>query len=172
MPKATMSAWAALAAFCLHAAHAQVLSSTAPPPGSEPSGALAGNARALQPTFATHLTTPAVVDADEGASALPMQVLFEPGSARLTVSATHVLDHLGQALSTGPLAGERIRIEGHADGRGSPEANHDISERRAMAVAAYLEQNFAIAPGRVSCVGQGSAAPSRRAVVIARLTSG
>jgi outer membrane protein OmpA-like peptidoglycan-associated protein len=167
-----MSAWAALAAFCLHAAHAQVLSSAQTTPGYEAGGTLAGQARALRPTLAAHLTNPAVMEADEAASALPMQVLFKPGSAHLTVTATHSLDHLGQALSSGPLAAERIRIEGHADSRGSPEANRDISERRAMAVAAYLEQNFSIDPGRVTCIGQGSASPARRTVVIARLTSG
>ncbi len=172
MPKATLFASAILAAFCLHAAQAQVLSSAASAPGEESGGTLAGTARVLHPTLAAHLTNPAVMDADEERSALPMQVAFEPGSARLTVSATRALDTLGQALSTGPLAGERIRVEGHADGQGTPEANRDIAERRAMAVAAYLEQNFGIAPSRVACIGQGSASSSRRVAVIARLTSG
>jgi hypothetical protein len=38
--------------------------------------------------------------------------------------------------------------------------------------AAYLEQNFAIDPSRIACVGQGSAPPRSRIVLIARLTSG
>jgi outer membrane protein OmpA-like peptidoglycan-associated protein len=166
-----MLASAALAVFCLHAARGQVLSSM-PPPVSDSGGTLAGQARRLHPTLAAHLANPAVMEADEPRPALPVQVQFEPGSARLTVSATRVLDHLGQALSTGPLGGERIRIEGHADSQGAPEANRDISERRAMAVAAYLEQNFAIDPSRIACVGQGSAPPRSRIVLIARLTSG
>jgi OOP family OmpA-OmpF porin len=122
--------------------------------------------------LATHLTSPAVMDADDRVSALPMQVAFEPGSAHLTASATRALDHLGQSLSAGPLANERIRIEGHADASGTPDANRDIAERRAMAVAAYLEQNFSINPGRVECSGQGAAPPSQRIVVIAALTNG
>jgi outer membrane protein OmpA-like peptidoglycan-associated protein len=122
--------------------------------------------------MAARLISPAVIDADESGSALPMQVMFEPASARLTVSATRMLDHLGQALSAGPLAGERIRVEGHADPSGSADANRDVAERRAMAVATYLEQNFSINPGRVECTGLGAAPPSQRIVVIAALTSG
>jgi OOP family OmpA-OmpF porin len=132
---------------------------------------LAGPAR-VHPSLAAHLTGPAVMDADDRGAALPMQVVFEPGSARLTASVTRALDHLGQSLSAGPLANERIRIEGHADASGAPDANRDIAERRAMAVATYLEQNFSIDPGRVQCTGMGAAPPSQRIVVIAALTSG
>jgi len=169
---------AALVCTCLlastaHSLQAQVLSGdsgTLQRP--EPGGLLAGTTRTLRPALATRLGPPAVMDADDEASALPLQIPFALGSARLTVSATRALDHLGQSLSAGPLAAERLRIEGHADAGGSPEANHDISERRAMAVAAYLEQNFAISPARLACIGQGAAPPSQRIVLIARLTSG
>jgi outer membrane protein OmpA-like peptidoglycan-associated protein len=140
--------------------------------GQEGGGLLAGKVRTLRPALATQLTSPAVMEADGEGSALPLQVAFEAGSARLTVSATRSLDHLGEALSTGPLAGERLRIEGHADPAGSRDANKDISERRAMAVAAYLEQNFAISPARLVCTGVGAAPPGERVVVILRLTSG
>ncbi len=174
MPKATAPVCIGLALCCLQAAHAQVLSQASDPAplGRDPNGMLAGPARSLHPSLAAHLTSPAVMDADESGSALPMKVAFEPGSAHLTASATRALDHLGQALSAGPLANERIRIEGHADDKGAPDANRDIAERRAMAVAAYLEQNYAINPARVACTGEGAAPPSQRIVVISALTSG
>jgi outer membrane protein OmpA-like peptidoglycan-associated protein len=140
--------------------------------GQEPGSQLAGKVRTLRPALATRLTSPAVMEADGESSALPLHVVFEAGSARLTVRATRALDHLGEALSVGPLAGERLRIEGHADPAGSRDANKDISERRAMAVAAYLEQNFAISPGRLMCIGAGAAPPGERVVVILRMTSG
>jgi len=173
LKKATAPVCIGLALACLHTGHAQVLkpAQDATPLGRDPNGMLAGAAR-VHPSLAAHLTSPAVMDADDRGSALPMQVAFEPSSARLTASATRVLDHLGQSLSAGPLANQRIRIEGHADGSGPPDANRDIAERRAMAVATYLEQNFSINPSRVECTGMGAAPPSQRIVVIAALTNG
>ncbi len=164
----------ALAALAPAAVRAQVLSSGdgSSVSGQEAGGLLAGKVRTLRPALATQLTSPAVMEADGEGSALPLKVAFEAGSARLTASATRALDHLGEALSAGPLAAERLRIEGHADPAGSRDAKRDISERRAMAVAAYLEQNFAISPGRLVCIGAGGAPPAERVVVILRLTSG
>jgi outer membrane protein OmpA-like peptidoglycan-associated protein len=133
---------------------------------------LAGSPRALRPSFATRLTSPAVMAADEPSLAVPLQIPFAAGSAHLTASATHLLDHLGQALTAGPLAADRLRIEGHADANGAADANNDIAERRALAVAAYLEQNFAVSPARLACVGQGTSPPRQRVVLISRLASG
>jgi len=171
--KATAVLCTGLVLCCLHDAGAQVLApdTQAASPIRDLGGTLAGAARGLHPALATHLTSPAVMDEDETGSALPLQVLFEPGSARLTASATRALDHLGQALSAGPLADDRIRIEGHADARGSPDARRDIAERRAMAVAAYLEQNFSLSSNRLECTGQAGL-PGQRVVVISRLTNG
>jgi outer membrane protein OmpA-like peptidoglycan-associated protein len=174
VPKAIAFVCAGLAICSLQPGRAQVLTTDQNAPGAarDTSGTLAGPARGLHPSMAAHLTSPAIMDADESISALPLKVMFEPGSARLTASATRALDHLGQSLSAGPLADERVRIEGHADTRGTRDAKRDIAERRAMAVAAYLEQNFGINPNRVECTGQGAAPPSQRLVLIVALTSG
>ncbi|MFH1277086.1 MAG: OmpA family protein [Candidatus Eisenbacteria bacterium] len=52
-----------------------------------------------------------------------------------------------------------IRVEGHADERGSDEYNFGLSRRRANAVRAYLVGNFGIAEGRLTSIGFGESLP-------------
>ena len=71
--------------------------------------------------------------------AVDIQVAFASGSARLTPSATRTLDAIRpESLS------RRLCIEGFTDSVGSPEANRDLAQRRAQAVATYLEQNLGV----------------------------
>ncbi len=81
---------------------------------------------------------------------------FETGSAVLSPSATRTLDSLGRALTSKALASFRFRVEGHTDTVGAPDANKTLSERRAEAVAEFLEHHFAISPSRLDPVGYGS----------------
>ncbi len=80
---------------------------------------------------------------------------FVTGSATLSPQAERQLGALGQALTNPALEKCRFRIEGHTDTVGTPEANKDLSERRAQAVSAYLEQKFSIDPSRLEPVGLG-----------------
>lgn len=89
------------------------------------------------------------------APSVNLSVEFATGSAGLTPQARRTLDQLGRALSSHDLAQYHFRIEGHTDTVGSPESNKSLSQRRADAVAAYLEQNFGIASSRLRAIGMG-----------------
>ena len=123
--------------------------------------ALARNAHAAPATPATPATTtaatttPAAPAAAAAAPAVSLTVEFATNSARLTPAARGTLDKLGAALSSAQLAQYRFRIEGHTDTVGSPGYNLALSQRRADAVAAYLEAHFGISASRLVAVGMG-----------------
>ena len=54
----------------------------------------------------------------------------------------------------------RIRIEGHTDNVGRPEANLALSERRALAVKTILEKEFQIDGARMESQGLGDTKPA------------
>ena len=81
---------------------------------------------------------------------------FATGSAELTPAAVTALDELGKALSSSELASYRFRIEGHTDTVGSKSYNQTLSERRADAVAGYIEHKYGVSNGRLDAVGLGS----------------
>lgn len=125
------------------------LSNGAPPPAGTP-----------QPTQGTHravarapaATAPA---AEPAAPSVSLTVEFATNSAELTQAATRTLDELGRALNSSQLTNDRFRIEGHTDTVGTPAANLALSDRRAKAVAAYLEQKFGVTATRLQPVGLG-----------------
>jgi outer membrane protein OmpA-like peptidoglycan-associated protein len=84
-----------------------------------------------------------------------LSVAFATDSAELTPRARQTLDRLGRALTSADLAQDRFRIEGHTDTVGSADYNKALSQRRAEAAAAYLEQNFGVLPARLETVGLG-----------------
>lgn len=86
-----------------------------------------------------------------------LTVEFATDSNDLTPQARQTLDQLGRALSSQDLAQYHFRIEGHTDTVGSPGYNKALSQRRADAVAAYLEKNFGVAATRLQAVGLGQA---------------
>ncbi|MGU7775885.1 OmpA family protein [Burkholderia sp. MR1-5-21] len=111
--------------------------------------------------------------------AAQMLITFTSNSATLTKSAQDALDKVARALQSERLAAYRFRVEGHADPRGSADANMKLSEDRAAAVVEYLTQKDGIAPERLSSVGKGSteplnrrnpAAPENRRVTIVTVT--
>ena len=89
------------------------------------------------------------------APSVSLTVEFATASAELTPQARQTLDQLGQALTSAELAKDRFRIEGHTDTVGSPGYNKALSQRRAEAVAAYLEKGFAVASSRLEAIGLG-----------------
>jgi OmpA-OmpF porin, OOP family len=111
------------------------------PSGDTPASAATSAAAAAKP-------------GDSGPS-VSLTVEFATGSDELTPKARQTLDQLGRALSSQDLAQFHFRIEGHTDTVGSPDYNKALSQRRADAVAAYLEKNFGVAVTRLQAVGLG-----------------
>lgn len=83
-------------------------------------------------------------------------VLFDVGQASLKPGAQLSLDRLAEFLKRHPE--RKVRIEGFTDASGSPEANQELSNRRAGVVRDQLVQR-GIAADRVEAVGYGSAFP-------------
>jgi outer membrane protein OmpA-like peptidoglycan-associated protein len=83
-------------------------------------------------------------------------VLFEPGSARLTIAAKQNLSPLVGFLRTHP--DRAVLIEGHADATGNPTKNLTLSQQRAQAVEAFLVTG-GIASSRIGSRGLGESAP-------------
>lgn len=83
-------------------------------------------------------------------------IRFETGRSVLAESATVVLDEVAGLLDRYPDT--RIRIAGHTDSRGSPNANLRISRERARAVAAALAER-GVAPDRLIAQGYGDTQP-------------
>jgi len=126
-------------------------------PSSSGSGAQSAPAAASHVTrSATAAARPsAPTQAEAAAPSVSLNVDFPTNSATLTPDAKATLDRLGRALTSKDLASYRFRIEGHTDTVGSAGYNQALSQRRADAVAAYLEQAFSIPSSRLEAVGMG-----------------
>ncbi len=123
------------AASCLGCVFLAAHPACAAPPVQE----LAGPSRA--PDAAQTAARPAM--AEHEAERLP-SIVFAPGSARLTPSATRLLDSFGRSLSE-----DRLRLDCHSG------PDRDLAGRRADAVAGYLEQNFGVQRERIQVVIAG-----------------
>lgn len=82
---------------------------------------------------------------------------FETNSAVLKESSKAVLSNLGMLMQTEPDL--KLRVKGHTDSDGSDLYNLELSEKRALAVKAYLEEQFEIAEARLRAKGMGEAIP-------------
>jgi outer membrane protein OmpA-like peptidoglycan-associated protein len=89
------------------------------------------------------------------APAVSLNVTFATGSAELTPEAIQTLDDLGRALTDPALAAYRFRLEGHTDTVGGRDYNKALSDRRALAVAAYLADRYRVDLNRLQPVGMG-----------------
>jgi peptidoglycan-associated lipoprotein len=88
--------------------------------------------------------------------ALTEIVFFEYDSDQITGEAEERLQVKAAVLRDNPSV--RIRIEGHADQRGSTEYNLALAQRRAEAVAAFLS-NYGISAGRFTTISYGKERP-------------
>ncbi len=66
------------------------------------------------------------------------EALFAFDSSVIRQGDHPVLDKLAQCFSTGPLAGRKMRLVGHADPRGDEEYNMALGGRRSDSVKGYL----------------------------------
>ena len=109
-----------------------------------------------------HPAAAAAPAAQRSAPAIDLEVLFASGSDELTPQAIRQVDALGEVLKD--MKSNHFRIEGHTDTTGSPDANLDLSRRRATAVYNYLVGKFGIEAQRIEAVGKGQtelAVPTR-----------
>jgi outer membrane protein OmpA-like peptidoglycan-associated protein len=136
----------------LHSSVTRGIRPLAPNPGSDVAPVSTASA-ASAPKASTHV---AAKTTTAESPSVNLYVPFENGSAELTPQAIAALDELGKALSSSALAGYKFRIEGHTDTVGTKPYNLSLSERRAAAVSAYLEQKYGVVQTRLEVVGLGS----------------
>lgn len=86
-------------------------------------------------------------------------VFFEFNESTLTSSTRQVLSDNARCIEAGSL--RRVRLEGHADERGSTEYNLSLGQRRAEAVRAYMV-NLGIANDDLVPVSYGEERPAER----------
>jgi outer membrane protein OmpA-like peptidoglycan-associated protein len=107
-----------------------------------------------------------------------VQVYFEPQSSDLTREGRDVIVAAAQAARSCRVAG--VEVIGLTDAVGAPDANLELSRRRAASVAAELRADgLPAAEFKVAAAGQagavtpdGKAAPMRRrADIVLRLTA-
>lgn len=85
-------------------------------------------------------------------------IYFDTGSDRIRPESAPTLEEIARMLSDhGDL---RIVIEGHTDSTGDDAANLQLSERRAAAVKAKLEQDHGISADRLQARGLGETQPA------------
>jgi len=115
------------------------------------------------------------VSAPERKASASLLITFLTNSSELTESAKQQLDVVAAALKNDRLADYTFNVEGHADPRGSSEANLVLSQHRAESVREYLVATHSIAPERLKAEGKGDkdllnravpAAPENRRVTI------
>lgn len=82
-------------------------------------------------------------------------ILFAHDSDQLDPAAEPHLRKLRRLLAMRPET--HILVVGHADPKGDPAYNVDLSQRRAQSVVAWLEANGGVAKDRMEVLGRGSA---------------
>jgi outer membrane protein OmpA-like peptidoglycan-associated protein len=83
-------------------------------------------------------------------------VLFASGQAQLVEGGRSSLEEVVDLLQTEP--DKKIRVEGHTDSSGGPEANLQLSEQRANAVRDALI-NLGVSADRITALGMGQDFP-------------
>ena len=89
-----------------------------------------------------------------------LRIEFPRNSAEITERAAIQLRELGTALTSEALRDTELALYGHTDSSGPADYNQSLSERRAKAVAAFLQAHFAIEGKRLREVrGHGESQP-------------
>jgi outer membrane protein OmpA-like peptidoglycan-associated protein len=113
-------------------------------------------AKGLRTKSLTPGTGPELDPGTPGSGVIPdLRILFPFNSAELTPETQGQLSELGRALVSDDLMALRFELAGHTDILGSDLYNDGLSERRARAVADFLESRFAIDPQRLEARGYG-----------------
>jgi outer membrane protein OmpA-like peptidoglycan-associated protein len=83
-------------------------------------------------------------------------VFFESASSDILAESAVELNKLYELLLNNPSM--KVAVKGHTDAVGSETDNQTLSENRAQAVVAYLEEK-GINPARMTAIGYGESAP-------------
>ncbi|QRK10424.1 OmpA family protein [Archangium violaceum] len=97
------------------------------------------------------------VQIEEGQIRLLEAVFFENNKDVISPRSHKMLDSVAAILNSHPEI-EKVRIEGHTDNQGQADYNMDLSQRRANAVAKYLESKN-VAASRLEPRGFGQTRP-------------
>lgn len=95
-----------------------------------------------------------VDDAISRACGLPAP-RFDFDSTRIEGSAAGALDTIATCFKTGPLAGKKLRLVGHADPRGEFDYNLALGQRRASSVRSYVEAR-GLSGDKISTTSRGA----------------
>lgn len=87
---------------------------------------------------------------------LPEALLFAQESDELSTASRDNLRRLATSFEKFPST--RIMIVGHTDTQGGTDRNQSLSERRAQALASFLEQ-IGVTRARMTALGRGDAEP-------------
>ncbi|MCK5697388.1 MAG: OmpA family protein [Gammaproteobacteria bacterium] len=107
----------------------------------------------LTPTAASVTTTVA------NEISIQAALLFDFDSDVLSSNARAVIDERTAKYRNKGQLTANVEVVGHADSTGSESYNQKLSERRAQAVANYLEQNTNITHDKLHVYGQGETNP-------------
>ena len=88
---------------------------------------------------------------------LAADVLFDFDKSDIKPEAAESLTKVAQVAQEYP--GGPITIEGHTDGKGTPQYNQRLSEQRAASVKDWLVKNGNVAASRISTRGLGATKP-------------
>lgn len=106
---------------------------------------------------AVQLTAEEQLVQEYSAAILETTVYFAFDKSTISARFTPVLDAHAKFLLANP--GQSVTIEGHTDEKGTPEYNIALGERRANAVATYLE-NMGVASNQLTTVSYGEEKPA------------
>jgi outer membrane protein OmpA-like peptidoglycan-associated protein len=89
---------------------------------------------------------------------LLLPVLFDQGSAALSVDSFNMFGQVAQHLAANPEI-LKIRVEVHTDNRGKPEELRALSAERARGIVSFLVTRCGVAEERLEAAGLGSEKP-------------
>lgn len=84
---------------------------------------------------------------------LQINVYFDNNSSVLTKETKAILDNAGSQLADGNV--ETVTVAGFASAIGNVDYNQMLSDKRAKAVAAYIESNWRVANDKISVSASG-----------------
>lgn len=99
----------------------------------------------------------AVPEIGKGAQQPDNIIYFDYDSTAINEAGLNAINRFGKYLAANPAA--KLRLEGHADERGTREYNVGLGERRADAVKQALV-NAGAAPGQLSVISYGEERPA------------
>ncbi|MCW8996607.1 MAG: peptidoglycan-associated lipoprotein Pal [Psychromonas sp.] len=105
---------------------------------------------------AVDLTEEELMVKEYGESILATTIMFDFDQSMIKPEFTPILDAHAHFLVANP--DKSVTVEGYADEKGTPEYNIALGERRAVAVATYLE-SMGVAESQINVVSYGEEKP-------------